>query len=86
MPKYIVLITKSVQKQLNKLPNSVAELLEEKMLQLEENPRPKYCKKLKSRNAYRIRVSNYRFIYDIQDNIFTVTVLKVSHRKNIYSK
>jgi mRNA interferase RelE/StbE len=84
MPKYTVVITKSVQKQLAKLPNKMANELEARMLQLEDNPRPFGYEKLKGREGYRIRVGNYRFIYEIQDNILVVTVLKVGDRKDIY--
>jgi mRNA interferase RelE/StbE len=85
MPKkYAVVITKSVQKQLAKLPNKIADELETNMLQLEDNPRPFGYEKLKNREGYRIRVGNYRFIYEIQDSILVVTILKVGDRKNIY--
>lgn len=45
MAKYEVFITKTVQKRLKKLPNKIADKLETQMLQLEDNPRPPYCKK-----------------------------------------
>ena len=82
--KYTVVITKSVQKQLSKLPGDIADQLETRMLQLEDNPRPFGCEKLKGRDGYRIRVGNYRIIYEIQDNILVVTILKVGDRKDIY--
>ena len=82
--KYTVYITKTVQKQIAKLPNNVADRIEAKMLSLEDNPRPPETKKLKGRNAYRLRVGKYRFIYDIQDNILVVEIIKIAHRKDIY--
>ena len=82
--KYTVYITKTVQKQLAKFPNTVADRLERKMLALEDDPRPSGAVKLTGRDAYRIRVGDYRFIYDIQDTILTVDILKVAHRKDIY--
>ena len=51
---------------------------------LAENPRPSGCKKLKNRDAYRIRQGNYRIIYEILDAILTVDVIAIGHRKNIY--
>ena len=84
MPNYSVLITKTAQKQLNKLPNSVANKLEEKMLLLEDDPRPPGCTKLTGKEAYRIRVGNYRIIYEIADDILIVTVIKTGHRKDVY--
>lgn len=49
---YTVELTLSAQKQLSKLPNIIAERIEESLLELEENPRPVGCKKLKGREVY----------------------------------
>ncbi len=51
---------------------------------LAANPRPHGCKKLKGRDGYRIRVGDYRIIYNIFDNILTVDVVALGHRKDIY--
>jgi mRNA interferase RelE/StbE len=51
---------------------------------LANNPRPKGCKKLKGRDGYRIRVSDYRIIYDVFDDMLLVDVIDLGHRKNIY--
>jgi mRNA interferase RelE/StbE len=48
------------------------------------NPRPHGCKKLKGRNGYRIRKGIYRIIYDVYDNVLTVEVIALGHRKDIY--
>ena len=51
---------------------------------LANNPRPKGYKKLKGREGYRIRVANYRIIYDIFDNALIVEIIDLGHRKDIY--
>ena len=51
---------------------------------LAENPRPHGYKKLKGRNGYRIRVADYRIIYDIYDNVLLVDVINLGHRRDIY--
>jgi len=51
---------------------------------LADNPRPYGFKKLKDRNAYRIRVADYRIIYNILDDILIIDVIDLGHRKNIY--
>lgn len=84
MPKYTVVITNSVYKLLRKLPNQTATLLENKMLLLENNPRPHGCIKLQGKEAFRIRVGNYRIIYEIHDQVLKVTVIDIGHRKDIY--
>jgi mRNA interferase RelE/StbE len=45
---------------------------------------PKGCKKLKGRDAYRIRIANYRAIYEVNDEILLVDVINVGHRKDVY--
>lgn len=83
-PDYTVLILPSAQKQLDKLPNNTATRIEDKMMELAADPRPAGCKKLKGRDAYRIRIGDYRAIYEIQDNKLIVTVITIGHRKDVY--
>jgi mRNA interferase RelE/StbE len=84
MLRYNVFITRSVQKILSKLPDNIANRLEKTMLSLEENPRPIGYKKLRGRNAYRVREGDYRIIYEIQDKLLIVTVIHTGHRKDVY--
>lgn len=51
---------------------------------LANNPRPQGYIKLKGRNAYRIRITDYRIIYEIYDDILLVDIINLGHRKNIY--
>lgn len=84
MPKYNAVLTKKAQKQLDKLSDNIAEPILKAIGHLEENPRPQGHIKLKGRDGYRIRVGNYRVIYDIYDNELIVDVITLGHRKNIY--
>jgi mRNA interferase RelE/StbE len=84
MPEYKISITKTAQKQLNKLPDSVAGILIEAIYDLTFDPRPHGCKKLKGRDAYRIRKGDFRVIYEISDRILTVEVIAIGDRKDIY--
>ena len=49
-----------------------------------KNPRPVGNKKLKGRDGYRIRIGNYRIIYDIFDSELIIDVIALGHRKDIY--
>ena len=49
-----------------------------------KNPRPQGYKKLKGRKGYRIRVGNYRVIYEIFDDILLIDVIDLGHRQEIY--
>ena len=58
--RYNVVVTDKVRKIILKLPHHVAKKIENSLLELEENPRPTGCKKLKGRSGFRIRVGDYR--------------------------
>ena len=55
-----------------------------RLASLEANPRPADVKKLKGRDTWRIRVGNYRVIYEIHDRILKIIVVDLGHRKEIY--
>ena len=84
MPEYKIRITKTAQKQLDKLPDSVAVIRIEAIYDFAPNPRPFGCKKLKGREAYRIPKGNFRIIDEIIDSILTVEVIAIGERKDIY--
>lgn len=84
MPNYNIVISKTAQKQLDKLPDPVAEILIKLIFQLASNPKPIGYKKLKGRSGYRIRKGDYRIIYDLRENILKIDIVSVGHRKNIY--
>lgn len=84
MSKYTVVLSKKAQKQLDKLPDKIAQPILNGIEDLEENPRPVGNKKLKGREGYRIRIGNYRVIYDIFDFELLIDVIALGHRKDIY--
>jgi len=51
---------------------------------LADNPRPRGVKKMSGQDAWRIRVGEYRVVYDIHDNVITILILKIAHRKDVY--
>jgi mRNA interferase RelE/StbE len=65
MPKYTVVLSKRAQRLLDKLTDNIAKPILDAIGKLETNPKPQGYKKLKDRNGYRIRVGDYRIIYDI---------------------
>ncbi|AFL80294.1 addiction module toxin, RelE/StbE family [Aequorivita sublithincola DSM 14238] len=81
---YKVSIKKSAVKILNKIQEPYYSSIKSSILQLGENPRPQGYIKLKGREAYRIRISDYRIIYEIFDNELIVDVVALGHRKDIY--
>jgi len=84
MPEYTVKLSKTVQKQLDLLQGTAFDKIIESIEHLAHNPRPSGYIKLKGRDGCRIRVGNYRIIYDIYDNVLVIGVLAIGDRKDIY--
>lgn len=84
MAKYTIVLTKKAQKALDKLSDIVVNPILIAIEELADNPRPYGHKKLKGRPAYRIRIGDYRVIYEIFDNKLVIDVIAVGHRKDIY--
>ena len=52
---------------------------------LADDPRPESCRKLSaSRNDWRIRVGDYRIVYEIDDKQKIVNVMRIRHRREAY--
>jgi mRNA interferase RelE/StbE len=84
--KYQVTIKKSAAKELESLPKKVLVSVTQSIAGLSDNPRPQGCKKLKGQtdSLWRIRIGDYRVVYQIEDVIKIVDVKRVGHRKDIY--
>ena len=81
---YRIVLPKSVQKALDHFPDALTERILARLTQLEIDPRPADVKKLKGRNAWRIRVGDYRIVYEIYDRELRIVVIKVGHRREVY--
>lgn len=84
MVNYKIEIKKSAAKEIESLPSVILKRVITHIQDLVNDPRPIGCKKLSGDEKYRIRVGNYRILYEIEDEIVTVYVIKVAHRKDIY--
>lgn len=79
------LADKKVEKQLNNLPSIVFNRVDKSILNLKTNPRPTGARKLKSHTAaWRLRVGDYRILYDIDDKKRVVIILEIRHRREAY--
>jgi mRNA interferase RelE/StbE len=82
---YTVRYSRSAEKDVQRLPAEIVERVQAAVRPLAENPRPRGSKKLKGfQNRYRIRVGDYRVLYEIHDAIVVVLIVQVSHRKDAY--
>ena len=81
---YAVFILRRAQRELRSLRTSAYERVREAVGDLSDDPRPSGCRRLTGREGWRIRVGDYRVIYEIDDAERTVTVLHVGHRRDVY--
>lgn len=82
--KFQVILPRSVQKQLDRLADDVTRRILARLRELEDNPRPAGVKKLKGRTAWRVRVGDYRIIYEIHDRELQIIIITVGHRREVY--
>jgi mRNA interferase RelE/StbE len=81
---YRVLGFSAIERELSRLRKKDYEKIEAGIFGPQEEPRPANCQKLKGRDAWRIRVGDYRVVYEIDDQARTVTILDVGHRREVY--
>jgi mRNA interferase RelE/StbE len=81
---YAISIQRRAQKELSQLPSGAYEQVREAIRSLAHNPRPMGCQKLTARAGWRIRVGDFRVIYEIDDKKETILVLHIGHRRDIY--
>lgn len=81
---YSLDFSKQAYKALEKINEPFYSNIKQAIVSLTENPRPNGYKKLKGRDGYRIRIVNYRVIYNIFDTELIVDVVTLGHRKDIY--
>jgi mRNA interferase RelE/StbE len=85
MRKYKVLFKPSADRALQKLSRDVQRRIIGDVAMLAHDPRPAGTVKLAGDdNLWRIRIGNYRVVYEIHDERLVVLVLRVAHRKDVY--
>ncbi len=85
MSTYHLVIAPAARKELTRLPKKIAERIVAAIEALTENPRPPGSLKLEGeKNRYRIRIGDYRVVYSIEDDVLTVLIIRIRHRKDAY--
>jgi len=81
---YTLYLLRSAERELDIIPSIFRERIDRLIFQLAENPRPSGVKKLRAGIGWRIRIGDYRVVYEIDDRAGQIVVTKVRHRKDIY--
>lgn len=84
MAGYKVYFRESVEKDFRTIPKKDVEKILHRIESLAVEPRPSGCEKLTGQERYRLRQGQYRIVYSVQDKEFTVWIVKIGHRKDVY--
>ena len=82
--KYAVFIRSSAKQALARIPPPFQSRIIEAIRALAHHARPPGVKKLSGRDAWRIRVSDYRVIYEIEDRNLTILIVVIGRRGSVY--
>ena len=82
---YEILLERRAEKDLKKLPSVLFQRIIEKIQPLAENPKPQGSRKITgSKNDWRIRIGDYRAIYEINEREKRVKIMRIRHRREAY--
>ncbi|MBI5886020.1 MAG: type II toxin-antitoxin system RelE/ParE family toxin [Deltaproteobacteria bacterium] len=81
---YTVNIKRSAEKELSRLSEVMHDRVIKSLLSLKHNPVPSGARKLHGRDGYRLRVGDYRILYQVYDLERRIEVVSIAHRKDVY--
>ena len=84
MANYKLVFKKSVAKDLRLIPSPDVQKILKCIELLSDDPLPVTSEKLSGQQRYRIRQGNYGILYEIDDMIVSITIVKVGHRRDVY--
>ena len=85
MPGYSVRFVRSARKDLERLDDAILNRIFPRIEALAETPRPAGCRKLRgARDLWRIRLGDYRVVYQVDDAARVVEIRAVGDRKDVY--
>lgn len=87
MISYKVEFVKSAQKEFNRLSKGIQDKVTKALYLLAQDPFSELLKIKKLKGAdqlYRLRLGDYRVVYEVRQNVLVVVVIKIGHRKDIY--
>jgi len=86
--RYHVEFTTSAGREIRKLRKSIQPKLmkniSERINALAEDPRPPGVEKVEGHDLWRVRAGDYRIVYSVEEDVLTVVVVKIGHRREVY--
>lgn len=82
---YKIELTRAAHRELAALQKNVLKRVDAKIQSLSENPHPHGVKKLED-NLFRVRVGDYRIIYQVEPARIVIVVVRIRHRREVYRR
>lgn len=86
MASYSLEIKRSAAKELGLLPARDRDRIITRIRALTRDPRPPGAERLSGQERYRIRQGDYRILYEIEDAVLRIVVVKIGHRRDVYRR
>ncbi|MDQ2699718.1 MAG: type II toxin-antitoxin system RelE/ParE family toxin [Actinomycetota bacterium] len=86
MTRYRIEVRPAALRSLRKLDPQVRKRVQGAIALLADDPRPPNSKRLRGRDAFRVRVGDYRIIYTVEDHVLLVVVVTLGHRRAVYKR
>ena len=84
MSSWKVVLTRRAAKELKRIERADQSRIVGAIELLRHHPYPPKAQKLATREAWRIRVGDYRVIYLVEGATVTITVIRIAHRREVY--
>ena len=85
MASYKLVLSRSFEKDVRKLPKETVARIVRETKALAEDPFPQGARKLKGEEGkYRLRVGDYRIIYTVDTELLEIDLIYARHRKDVY--
>lgn len=82
---YEILLERGAEKDLKRLPDEIFRRVVNRIKTLSENPKPSGCRKITgSKNDWRVRIGDYRIVYEIDEKAKAVKIMIIKHRREAY--
>ncbi len=85
--KYTIAFLSSVKKDMRRIPVIAVEKIQHALRSLQEDPFPMGVQPIHGyEHTYRIRVGQYRIVYEVAMSVRIITVVRIGHRKDVYRR
>lgn len=82
---YQIVFKRSVLKDIRRIPSSILQAIQDRISALAVDPLLPNAEPIEGyQHCYRIRIGNYRVLYEVTTTVRIITIIRIGHRKDIY--